>query len=149
MAVTYQEESVVKVLEEVQPLLNEHYEEVSITKNFPLNPDYSAYLNMDAAGFVSCITCRNDGELIGYIVFFVRPHLHYLSCKTAHEDIYFIKKEYRKGSIGVKLFKKAEEILKEKSVNRILLSCKTNMDHSKIFERLGYRFFEKHFDKLI
>ena len=149
MAITYQEEKLTDFLEEVKPILEQHYDEISVTKNFPLSPDYVAYIQMQELGFLTCVTCRKDGVLIGYIAFFVRPHLHYLTCKTAVEDLYFVQKEHRQGMVGIKLFKKAEEILKAKGVQRIILSCKTNLDHSKIFEHLGYRFFEKHFDKLI
>ena len=149
MPITYQEERIGDFLEEVKPLLQKHYEEISASKAFPLSPDYVAYVQMQSLEMLTCVTCRDDGVLIGYIAYFVKPHLHYLTCKTAVEDLYFIEPEYRKGMTGIKLFKKAEEVLKAKGVQRIIMSCKTNLDHTKIFERLGYRFFEKHFDKFL
>ena len=149
MAITYQEEKFSSILDEVKPVLQKHYEEISASKQFRLNPNYVAYFQLQDQGLLTVVTCRDEGKLVGYIAFFVMPHMHYLDCKTANEDLYFILPEYRKGMTGIKLFKKAEEILKQKGVQRIILSCKTNFDHSKIFERLGYQFFEKHFNKFI
>lgn len=149
MAITYQEERLPDFLEEVKPLLQQHYEEISASKTFPLSPNYASYIVAQENEILTCVTCRDGDVLVGYIAFFVMPHIHYLTCKTAHEDLYFIKPEYRKGMTGIKLFKKAEEVLKAKGVQRIIMSCKTNLDHTSIFERLGYRFFEKHFDKFL
>ena len=57
-----------------------------------------------------CITCRAEGNLIGYVLFIVQPHLHYMTCKTAFEDLYFVKKEFRRGRIGIKLFQYADDL---------------------------------------
>lgn len=88
----YEDTDAFKFLTELETLFPLHYDELCVTKDFPLDPDYEAYKRIGAAGMLRCITCRADGELIGYIVFIVQPHLHYKSCKTAFEDIYFIKK---------------------------------------------------------
>ena len=95
------------------------------------------------------ITCRVDGELIGYIVFIVQPHLHYKDCITAFEDLYFIKKEWRKGRLGIRLFQYAEKVLKERGVNRIIMHTKVHLDHSSIFEYLGYKHSDKLFTKML
>jgi len=96
-----------------------------------------------------CITCRIDDQLIGYIVFIVQPHLHYKSCKTAFEDIYYVKKEYRRGRIGIKLFQYAEKVLKEFGVNRIIMHTKIHLDNSRLFEYLGYKHTDKLYTKLL
>jgi len=101
------------------------------------------------AKMLRCITCRNDEELIGYIIFTITPHLHYKSCITAYEDIYFIKKEYRKGRIGIKLFQYAEKVLKERGINRIVMHTKVHLDNSKLFEYLDYKFTDKLYQKLL
>jgi hypothetical protein len=95
------------------------------------------------------MTCRLENELIGYIAFFLYPHMHYYDCLTAMEDLYYVQKEHRQGRVGLKLFTESEKILKNKGVNRIILSCKTHQDHTKLFEHLGYTFYEKHFTKML
>ena len=145
----YEDTDPFRFVEEMKLLFPLHYEELCVTKDFELNPDYDAYKRMCDAGMLRCITCRCDGELIGYIIFVVQPHLHYMSCKTAFEDIYFVKKEYRKGRIGIKLFQYAESVLKDIGVNRIIMHTKIHLDNSKLFEYLGYKLTDKLFTKLL
>lgn len=147
--ISYQEERLHNFLEEVKPILENHYEELSVTKNFKLNPDYDSYLKMQDNGSFCALTCRLDGKLIGYIGYFTYRHMHYYDCLTAIEDLYYVQKEHRNGRVGLKLFTESEKMLKDKGVNRIILSCKTHQDHTKLFEHLGYNFYEKHFTKML
>jgi hypothetical protein len=136
-------------LQALEPMFPDHYEELCVTKEFPLEPDYEAYKRIADAGQLVCIVCMNGMEVIGYIVFIVQPHLHYKSCLTAFEDIYYLKPEYRKGRTGIKMFKFAEDVLKSVKVNRIIMHTKTHMDNSKLFEYLGYKNSDKLFTKIL
>lgn len=147
--IEYREEKLGDFLEEIKPLLPEHYDELSVSKMFPLAPNYDLYLELQKTGNLVCVTARDSGNLVGYILFIVQPHLHYTTCNTAIDDIYFVKKEYRTGRTGLRLFQKSEEVLKQHNVNRIILSCKIHLDHSKLFEYLGYKNIEKVYDKII
>ena len=146
---SYHDENGLLFVEELKKLFPAHYDELCVTKDFPLQPDYEAYKRLGEAGMLRCINCRIDGEIVGYIVFVIQPHLHYMSCMTAFEDIYFIKKEYRKGRIGIKLFQYAEKVLKGIGVNRIIMHTKVHLDHSRLFEYLGYKHTDKLFTKLL
>ena len=138
-----------KFLDELKEIFPVHYEELCVTKEYELEPDYDAYKRLADCNWLRCITCRCDAELIGYIVFVVQPHLHYKSCLTAFEDIYYVKKEYRKGRVGLRLFKYAEDVLKQRGVNRMIMHTKVHMDHSRIFEYLGYKNTDKLFSKML
>lgn len=147
--VEYKEERLHDCLDDIKPLLESHYDELSVTKGYPLSPNYEVYLKMQELGSLVVVTARDKGTLVGYIIFIVSPHLHYTTCKTAMDDIYFIKKEYRTGRTGLRLFQEAEKVLKSHDVSRILLSCKVHLDHSRLFKHLGYKHIEYVFDKLI
>jgi GNAT superfamily N-acetyltransferase len=134
---------------EMEKLFLLHYEELCVTKDFPLAPDYDAYRRLANAGMLRCITVRADEEVIGYAIFIVQPHLHYMTCKTAFEDIYYIRPDFRKGRVGIKLFKYAEEVLKRIGVNRVIMHTKIHMDNSKLFEYLGYKWTDKLFTKIL
>jgi GNAT superfamily N-acetyltransferase len=136
-------------IEELKELFPLHYEELCVTKDFPLVPDYDAYKRLANAGMLRCITVRADEELIGYIIFVVQPHLHYMTCKTAFEDIYYIHPDFRKGRVGIRLFKYAEEVLRSIGVNRVIMHTKIHMDNSKLFEYLGYKWTDKLFTKIL
>jgi len=136
-------------VEELEKLFPLNYEELCVTKDFPLAPDYDAYKRLAQAGMLSCITVTADEEVVGYAIFIIQPHLHYRTCKTAFEDIYFIRKEYRKGKIGIRLFQYAEQVLRGIGVQRIIMHTKVHLDHSRLFEYLGYKWTDKLFTKIL
>lgn len=146
---TYQVEDPAEFIEELKKVLPEHYDELCVTKDFPLMPDYEAYGRLHIAGMLRCITVRESEQLIGYAIFIVQPHLHYRSCKTAFEDIYFLKKEERKGRVGIRLFQFVEGVLKDEGVDRIIMHTKIHMDNSRLFEYLGYKLTDKLYTKIL
>ena len=149
MTATYQTEDPAEFIEALKGVLPEHYDELCVTKDFPLMPDYEAYGRLHVAGMLRCITVRDDNELIGYALFIVHPHLHYKSCITAFEDIYFLKKEHRKGRVGIRLFQFVEDVLKKEGVHRIIMHTKIHMDNTRLFEYLGYKLTDKLFTKIL
>jgi GNAT superfamily N-acetyltransferase len=147
--IIYEDVDGTKFKEEFMRVLPGHYDELCVTKEFPFDPDWDAYDRMAAAGYLRTITVRNDSELIGYIAFFIQPHLHYKSCKVAYEDVYYLKPEYRKGRIGIKMFQYAESALKRIGVNRIIVHTKIHLDNSRLLGYLGYSWTDKVFSKVL
>lgn len=145
--ITYKIKTVEECFDDVEKLFQSHYEELSVTKQYELNPDYDIY--RQNANRIKVVVCEDDDVIVGYIVFFVSPHLHYKDCLMAVEDIYYLKPEYRKGSTGIKMFRFAEVYLKSVGVNMIKYSTKVHLDNSKLFEYLDYAFTEKVFIKMI
>ena len=147
--IKYNVEKMFDIVEELKTIIPEHYDELSVTKGYELDPDWDRYFHLEQAKSLSVITCRQNDILIGYIIFFITPHLHYKQCLTAFEDIYFVSKPFRKGRIGIKLFQYAEKVLKGIGVNRIIYGTKVHLDNSRLFEYLGYKHSDKVFTKLI
>jgi len=147
--IKYEDADFFKVFPELEAIFPEHYEELSVMKKYPLELNYDKWNAYKNANMIRCITCRKDEELIGYIVFFVFQHLYHKSCKTAIEDIYFLKKQYRKGRTGIKMFQYAEQVLKDSGVNFVVLHTKVKSDNSKLFEYLGYEYTDKAFSKML
>ena len=146
----YHDLNLMQVWDEIKLLFPAHYDELCVTKDFPLDPDYDAYQRLQDAGMLRCIVCRIDEKLAGYIVFTISPHLHYNSCKTAFENVYYVAPQYRKGRVGIKLFQYAEKVLKDMcGVQRIIMQTKVHMDNSRLFEYLGYKHTDKLFTKLL
>jgi hypothetical protein len=147
--IDYAVEDPATFIEELREVIPVHYDELCVTKDFPLLPDYEAYGRLHMAGLLKCITARGKSGLIGYAIFIVQPHLHYMSCKTAFEDIYFLRKEHRLGRTGIRLFQFAEEALRADGVNRIIMHTKVHLDNSKLFEYLGYKHTDKLYTKIL
>ena len=149
--ITFQKESLNDFIEEFAGLLKPHMAEINVSQRlgFVFKPDYGRYIKLQEAGVYTVVTCRDDGKLVGYSVFSVFPHIRYMDCKFAKEDLYYIVPEYRGNGLGTKLFIETEKVLKEQGVDQIVFTTKIYSDHSSIFEKLGYELFEKSFTKRI
>ncbi len=148
--ITYAVENWHDVKDEAMPLLLRHWDEIAADKAMiPLDIDYDAYDAIEASGMLHILVARSDGEMIGYFVAIVRGHLHYKSTEMAFTDIFFIAPEWRKGLIGVKLFREMEKSLVARGVVKIFGSTKPKLDIGPIFERLGYHVHETVYSKLI
>lgn len=149
--ITYQSESYTACVPELALIYPEHYKELEtpVAGNYELDLDWDQYKALDQVNMIHLITCRKEGELIGYILYIVSRHLHVKTCLTAYEDIYFLRKAHRKGRTGIKLFQFAEQYLKSQNVNKILCSTKVHQDNSRLFEYLGYSFIEKLYSKYL
>jgi GNAT superfamily N-acetyltransferase len=148
--ITYQEETFEQVIEEIKPLLEDHWEEIALHKDsIKLNPDYGRYEELFKTGKMRIVTARDDSKLVGYCIMLLYHHIHYKDQFMAMDDIFFIAKEYRKGLTGVKLFIKTEEIIKQYGVTKLSMNVKVHQDVGAIFERLGYKETERMFTKKI
>jgi hypothetical protein len=149
MTIQYTTAKVSECFDEVLTLLDAHYQELSVTKHYKLNPCYEIYKANEKNGKCRVILCKDNDVIVGYIVFFIDINLHYQDCLLATEDIYYLKPEYRKGRTGIKMFKFAEDYLKSLGVNMIKYATKVHSDNSALFEYLGCAFTEKVYIKTI
>ena len=144
------EENYSQCLDEMKAMYPMHYSELGVTNSkFPLNPDYSKYLALERSGILILCTARRFSELIGYVQGLIVPNMHYVSCNEATEDIYYLKPEYRKGWIGVRLLKEFERACVRHGANRIRISTKVHLDNSILLKFLDYTFTEKVYTKVI
>lgn len=148
--ICYQEETFEQVIEDIKPLLEDHWEEIALHKDsIKLNPNYARYEELFKSGNMKIVTARDNEKLVGYCIMLLYYHIHYKDSFMAMDDIFFIAKEYRKGLTGVKLFIKTEEIMKQYGVTKLSMNVKVHNDVGSIFERLGYKETERMFTKMI
>lgn len=133
-------ESYVAVIDEMRPILAEHWEELATYSDIPLDPDYAAYEDIDKKGLLAVYTVRVKGELVGYSVYFVRRHLHYQGHVFATNDIILVRKPYRNYGVGTALFDFIEDDLRAKGVNVIFTSAKsTHPELATLLETRGHQ----------
>ncbi len=136
--VTFQVERVMDCKDEVQPLIERHYQEIAQFKGVQkLDPDWEAYEALERSGRLWAMTVRADGALVGYIVMVVARSLHYKGLMMAMEDIHYLLPEYRKGLTGYRLLAKARQAMMARGVRLMTLRTKAGQSHAKLFERLG------------
>lgn len=124
---------------ELEELLQIHWEEIALNKNaIKLAVDYDRYNQLDEANCFHVVTVRDENRLIGYHAAIISTHLHYKNDLMAFSDVYFLRKEYRKGRTGIKLFQFVEKALKERGVKKVIINTKKHLDMSKLFDYLGW-----------
>jgi L-amino acid N-acyltransferase YncA len=157
MTVTFQWESCRKLFAEpnLWDLLRAHHDELGVTKeDCPLDPDFERFIQLEALGLFFAWAARQEGKLVGYIGFFVQPHLHYRSTMHAVEDLFLLEKEHRKGLTGYRMFKEALSSLEEMGVKRVLCHSKVHFAPErgglvKFFTRLGFVHTDNFYVKIL
>ena len=143
-------ENLAKVRREIEPLLQEHWEEISLNKDtIKLNPDWREYARLDELNALRVYTARKDDKLMGYFVVIVSRSLHYKDHLFANNDIIFLRKSARRGLTGLKLVKFAVESLQAEGVTKLHVNTKTHQPFDPIMERLGFTEIETVFSKVL
>lgn len=147
--VEFQQELIYDVVEEIESLLELHYQELTLNKDkVKLKPIWSKYADLERADALVVYTAREGGKLIGYSVFFVNRHLHYEDLVHAQNDILYLHPDHRLGMTGIRLIKFSEQQLKALGVNKVTWHAKHNTSLIPILTRLGYRNEEVSMGKL-
>lgn len=147
--ITYQEEQFGDFYEEAKPIFATYYKDLIPEHSLPFDPNYDQYLEAQDRGNLMCLTCRCNGQVVGFVAFFIVPYLYSRRERIAIEDLYYLADPYRKGATGIRLLKEAEKVLKSYGVGIINVVCKAHQDRTKLYERLGYTYTEKHFSKQV
>jgi len=148
--ITAQIEEMGPFIQEVMPMLHQHWEELALNKDkVPLDPQYEVYMAREASGQSMVVTLREAGRLVGYFVGFVAPGLHYKTCLTLTMDIFWTHPDIRGGLAGVKLFRAVEKEAKRRGVQRIFYGSKLHKDASRLFEFLKMEPVEVYYSKWI
>ena len=140
MALKFQCEPVLLVKPEMEPMLEDHYQELTLHKDkIKLAPDWELYDRMEKAQQFYLLTARDgdSNELLGYSAWFVKPHIHYKETIVAANDVLFLRKDQRTGMTGIKLIKFSEQEMR-KYAHKITWHVKGEPDFRPILHRLGY-----------
>jgi GNAT superfamily N-acetyltransferase len=104
------------LIEELTPILEEHYLELAHYQDIPLRPDLNSYWQAHNSGILRIYIVRRYGEAIGYNVVFMRRNMHYSTSPQAAQDILYVLKEHRGEGIGRRLVTFSNEQLASEGV---------------------------------
>lgn len=142
----FQRERAVDVMDDIKPLLEEHWREIAHYHDIQLDPDYMFYADADNNGMIRVFTARDDGnKLVGYSIFFVRPNIHYKQSLQAVQDILFITKGRR--GMGARFIKWCDEQLASEGVQVVYHHIKSAHNFGPMLERMGYQLVDLIFAK--
>lgn len=126
-----------QVVEDNFYLIKEHWDEV-VRDSRPLDPWWELFRTQEKAGELICFVARKDETVIGYAVFQLQPHFHSRNCKTAFNDAIFLRKDFRKNSLGKFFLEYCDQQLEEMGVNMIIWHVKPAVDFSGTLKSIGY-----------
>ena len=145
----FQMEVLGECLEEMKPLLKEHYKEVAMYQDhIDLNPKYDLYQKMELGGYLSVFTARDQGRLVGYAIFFIDTHMHYQDHAYAVNDVLYIDPEYRHEGRAVSFLDWIEKQL-EKEVSVITYHMKIYKPFQSLMKYLQYDHAEHIYTKYV
>lgn len=137
--ITAHVESFVANIEELKEVIPLHYEELAMNKDkVPLSPRWGVYAAQEAIGELFFVALRDQGKLAGYFIGFVSPGLHYSTCLTCIQDIFYVKPDERGAAAGNILFEFVERELKRRGVKRLIANSKNHFPAAWLFDRRGY-----------
>lgn len=135
---------------EMSALWDEHWKEVAINRDaIQLEPDLEQYFEYERTGALHVVVARDAGQIVGYHISIVRTHLHYKRSLSAFTDVYFLRKDQRKGRIGIRLIEEAERTLAARGVQKMFTGTKLHLNMGPIFEHLGWTPTETLYTKVI
>ena len=137
--ITYQLEDLNDMLEELKPLLEDHYLEIAMyQEHIKLNPCYDTYKELQKSGVLKVYTARDGDKLVGYSLYFLKTNLHYSDHIYAVNDIVYIDKDIRGGVVAFDMLAFAEDSLIDHGVSVITMHMKTFAAFETLMECLSY-----------
>lgn len=140
---TFQTESLSQARPDGEPLLRRHWQEIAHYLDIVYAPRWDVYEVLEKRGDLRIYTARLDSVLIGYCAYAIGYSLHYGASLEASEDVLYLAPEHRKGRIGIKLIRFADELLRADGVQVVSRHVKAVHDHGSILEHIGYEFVDK------
>ena len=138
--ITLQQETLYDVVDEVEPLLRLHYDELTLNKeHIKLDPMWERYALLESSDSLVIYTARDNGQLVGYSAFFVTQHMHYAALTIVANDVLFLHPDHRTGRTGIRLIKFCESSLRERLGSfKLTWHAKYTNDLASILTRMGY-----------
>jgi hypothetical protein len=143
-------ESFIGNVPELRGLIHQHWEKLALDKDkVPLDPQWEIYFAREQAGELSFIVLRDQGKMVGYVILFIAPGLHYKTCLTAIMDIWNVLPEYEKAWPVLTLWRAVGMELERRGVNRSFLGEKLHKPCGKLYKALGYEPVEMTYSRWI
>ena len=146
--ITYQPETYDSCIHVIKPMFFAHWKEIACNQDTViLEPDFDKYKNIEENGMLRIFSARDGGELVGYFISFVSPHLHYKSTIYAMNDIMYVIPSYRGSTVGYRLIKGAMTDLKVNcNADILVIHMKVKHEFRKLLNRLGFCLAEENWE---
>lgn len=132
---------------ELLEMAEDHKDEVVPFEWMQVNANPTHYERASELGMLRIYTVRSKGEIVGYGIFNICRHPHFMDTVTAMQDLLYIKPEYRLGSTGKSFILFCEKKLREAGAVVVYQFTGLKRDLSGLFESMGYGLVQKVYAK--
>lgn len=146
--IKYQQEFLSLAEDEVAPLATLEWEE-SGHPTQDLHINWDEYFRLEEAGHLKFFTARKEGLLIGYFVVIITAPLTSKFDPVGIYDAVYVHKDYRKSTVGKRLFKFVETCMREDGVYRVVASSSSKNPIGRFLIRMGYHEIETKYEKVL
>ena len=117
--------------------------------NYPenhLNVNLELLQQIEAIGLTDFLVCKDEGEVVGYMLNIRSPRLHQKDSIYSINDVIYVSPSHRNKPVFVRLVKEMEKIAKENGATMVMISVRNN---NTALERFGYKYEETVYAKVI
>jgi GNAT superfamily N-acetyltransferase len=122
----------------IDALIAEYAAESSHNELPDAGAQWAHYKALEQAGAMTAIGAFKGDELVGFICVLASRVPHY-GHSLAVTESFFVAKAHRKGGVGVKLLKAAEERAREVGATCLMVSAPAGGTLERVMPRMGYR----------
>jgi GNAT superfamily N-acetyltransferase len=123
--------------QEMLPLLKANWREsASYEEGIEADPDFERYRKLDAAGMILCITAREAGRLVGYVVYVITHSSHHQTIVCGLGDAIYTDPDHR--GVGNELLKLAENRMRAAGVKRLGWSVEEGSRIHRLLVETGF-----------
>lgn len=130
---------------EMSVLVKHHHAEVGWYKeDVPCDPDWGAYEVLEESGVAHLLTARrDDGLLVGYIIFVRDFHLHSKNTLMAVTDVLYLHPNYRQGRNSYRLLEFGLNYLRSIGVRLATVNVNVDHDFGRLCKKFGMQLHEE------
>lgn len=114
-------------------LIVDHYRELSVDGAHPLAPAWDTYGELAAKDLLHIVGAYVGDRMVGYAMNILAPrHLHYPFAYVSN-DVLFVEKEHRNGSVGSRLMRATREWAVARGAEMVMWHAKEGSElHRKL-----------------
>jgi len=146
--ITYQQEFLSSIKGEIDPLVDEEWDEVCEELVKP-ELDWDTAFALEAANVLFAFTARQNGKLVGYCIVVKHTSLANKNLVIADSQALFVVKECRNSSVASKILSLACAIMSEEGANRFVVSAEVKANIEPLMDKLGFNKIEVKFGRVI
>ena len=128
----------------------EHYAELVALKHVvEFDPHLDRYAMLEANNCMVNLGAYDGDKLVGYSTNVLGPHMDSQHLMCAHNTMFFLSKQYRKGLQGIRLLRATTAACKERGARYMLWRAKPDTSMHALLARMGHLHLETVYSEVI